>query len=62
MDYDQVLDHVGQFGLWQVLVCALASLAAMSELFMTMQVRCLKFNLESPVKQSLRRFQTNEIH
>jgi hypothetical protein len=38
MDYDQVLDHVGQFGLWQIAVFILASLAAMTSAFMTMQV------------------------
>lgn len=37
MNYDQVLEHVGQFGLWQILVCLLASLAAMAEAFMTLQ-------------------------
>ena len=43
MDYDQVLEHVGQFGLWQIAVCILASLAAMAEAFMTMQVWPFKF-------------------
>ena len=38
MDYDQVLEHVGQFGLWQILVCFLAAAAAMAEAFMTLQV------------------------
>ena len=38
MDYDEVLEHVGQFGLWQIMVCFLASLAAMAEAFMTLQV------------------------
>ena len=46
MDYDQVLEHVGQFGLWQKLVIFMASLAAMAEAFMTLQVKyksqCLK--------------------
>ena len=37
MDYDQVLEHVGQFGAWQMLVFTLASLASMSEAFMTLQ-------------------------
>ena len=41
MDYDQVLEHVGQFGLWQIMVCLLASLAAMAEAFMTLQVSIL---------------------
>ena len=39
MDYDQVLEHVGQFGLWQKLVIFMASLAAMAEAFMTLQVK-----------------------
>ena len=38
MDYDQVLNHIGQFGLWQILVCILASLAALAAAMMTMQV------------------------
>ena len=38
MDYDQILEHVGQFGLWQKLVLFMASLAAMAEAFMTLQV------------------------
>ena len=42
MDYDQVLEHVGQFGLWQIMVCLLASLAAMAEAFMTLQVGSLE--------------------
>lgn len=41
MDYDHVLEHVGQFGFWQILVCGLASLAAMAEAFMTLQVRVI---------------------
>ena len=44
MDYDQVLEHVGQFGLWQIMVCLLASLAAMAEAFMTLQVSILTRN------------------
>lgn len=39
MDYDQVLNNIGQFGLWQILICILASLAAMAAAMMTMQVR-----------------------
>ena len=39
MDYDQILDHVGQFGLWQKLVCILLCLAAMGSAFMTFQVK-----------------------
>lgn len=42
MDYDQVLEHVGQFGLWQKLVIFMASLAAMAEAFMTLQVKYIK--------------------
>ena len=42
LDYDQVLEHVGQFGLWQIMVCLLASLAAMAEAFMTLQVSSLE--------------------
>ena len=38
MNYDDVLEHVGQFGLWQILVCILASLSAMAAALMTMQV------------------------
>ena len=37
MNYDHVLEHVGQFGLWQIVVCLLASLAAMAEAFMNFQ-------------------------
>lgn len=41
MDYDQVLEHVGQFGLWQWLITFLACLAAMAEAFMTLQVKLI---------------------
>ena len=41
MNYDEVLEHVGQFGLWQILVCILASLSAMAAALMTMQVSLL---------------------
>ena len=38
LDYDEVLEHIGQFGLWQIMVCLLASLAAMAASFTTFQV------------------------
>ena len=47
MDYDQVLEHVGQFGLWQKLVIFMASLAAMAEAFMTLQVKYTVFENHS---------------
>ena len=58
MDYDQVLEHVGQFGLWQKLVIFMASLAAMAEAFMTLQVKyksqCLKITQKSLILLTLR--------
>ena len=38
LDYDLVLENIGQFGLWQIMVCLLASLAAMAASFTTFQV------------------------
>ena len=38
MDYDQVLQEIGQFGLWQIWICFLASLSAMAAALITMQV------------------------
>ena len=38
LDYDLVLENIGQFGLWQIMVCILASLAAMAASFTTFQV------------------------
>lgn len=37
MNYDKILEHVGQFGLWQKWVFFLAGLAAAAEAFMTLQ-------------------------
>ena len=38
MDYDRFLEHLGQFGLWQIAVFTLSSLVSMATAMMTMQV------------------------
>ena len=38
LDYDLVLENIGQFGLWHIMVSLLASLAAMAASFTTFQV------------------------
>ena len=38
LDYDLVLENIGQFGLWHIMFSLLASLAAMAASFTTFQV------------------------
>ena len=45
LDYDLVLENIGQFGLWHIMVSLLASLAAMAASFTTFQVGNLETSL-----------------
>ena len=49
MDYDQVLQEIGQFGFWQIWICFLASLSAMAAALITMQVCTLPEQSEGEV-------------